>query len=233
MRIKSVFKDYYDYQATIYGIDDSIIYNRSRIVETQVVDNIYGRQIIENDLTINNFRDWLYHMPETDYRYRSDDTYHFDLLVVGDKIFVLTAKYDVDIGDFRYILVDENHPAFIKYKHIRNTVANIQSDKVLAENTVRLCREVGHPVFIVKGIHQSRRNRLDIEITIRGRCPILKDIEGLVAHYPAEQIFQDLSYFLVNMMKTSPDESPISPMTDKEKIVQHGMDLKQSFRHRK
>mgnify|MGYP001563685351 CR=1 FL=1 len=231
MRIKSAFKDYYDYQATIYGIDDSIIYTRSRIVETQVVDTPYGRQIIEPNLIIN-VRDWLWRMPDTDTRYRDDPTYSFDLLVIGDEILLLTHKYDVNISANRYTLVDGNHPVYQKYSHIRNFILNVRDDMVLAEKTSEICRQVGHPAFIVSDISRSR-NRMDTEVTVQGRCPILKDIDGLVAYYPSGQIFQDLSYFLINKMKTSPDESPICPMTDKEKIVQHGMDLKQSFRHRK
>jgi len=69
-------------------------------------------------------------------------------------------------------------------------------------------------------------------VRVDENIPILGDI-GLAAVYPAEQLYQDLSYFIVNTMKDSPDMAKPSSITDKEKISSHGFDLKMSFRHRK
>ena len=228
MRIKSDFKDYYDFQATIYGVDKSITYNRKRIVDLDIRDSRFGRDIIEENLKIDTVNGWGYIPDPYGWGYKLDDRFEFHLLVVGDKVFLVSYEFDIYKG-YSYRLVDENHPSYIKFNTIRNLVDNPHY-LFGPDVTTKLCREVEHPVFIVSSTGGNRNQDV---IVVQARCPVLKDIQGLAAKYPPEQIYQDLSYFLTNKMKNSPDESPISVLTDKEKIIQHGMDVKQSFRHRK
>lgn len=89
---------------------------------------------------------------------------------------------------------------------------------------VLISRKLNAPVFTY---------RLDDGfVSVDGEIPILKDI-GIDKLIPPEQLYQDISYFMGNIIKESPDMMPATKMTDKEKIQQHGFDLKQSFRHRK
>jgi hypothetical protein len=62
--------------------------------------------------------------------------------------------------------------------------------------------------------------------------PILAHI-GMPALRSAEWMYQDLSYFVGNLLRESPDVKPPVEVSDKDKIVEHGFDLRQSFRHRK
>jgi kynurenine formamidase len=60
---------------------------------------------------------------------------------------------------------------------------------------------------------------------------VLADL-GLPRIYDAQQLYQDLSYFLGNQMHENPDTKPPVNISDKDRIAQHGFD-QQSFRHRK
>lgn len=57
---------------------------------------------------------------------------------------------------------------------------------------------------------------------------------GFHNNIDAEQLYQNLEYWFGNLRHTpSPDLAPPVTLSDKDRIVQHGFDLKQSFRHRK
>ena len=69
-------------------------------------------------------------------------------------------------------------------------------------------------------------------IIIDKNIPILQEY-GVNNYIQPEQLYQDIAYYVSNKMVTSPDLEVHDNMSDKEKIAQHGFDLKQSFRHRK
>jgi len=100
------------------------------------------------------------------------------------------------------------------------------------DSLIELSRLVGTPIFIINGMRWVEDKKIrKLSISVEGTAPHVGNM-GLASIYPAEQIYQDLNYFLTNKMQASPDVMPRSVQTDKEKISQHGFDLKQSFRHR-
>lgn len=108
----------------------------------------------------------------------------------------------------------------------------------------KMHKQIGSPILIIYGevndrslssqVHRYRLSPLFIGPTPEP-IPNLSEIKGLAKVYTPEQIYQDISYWVTNVLNTSPDVQPAGapPQTDKEKIVAHGLDLKQSFRHRK
>lgn len=88
---------------------------------------------------------------------------------------------------------------------------------------VELCKTLKAPVFIVTTDYFSNH--------VKNLVPNLGQI-GFGSIMPPEQAFQEISYFLGNTIKESPDASPVPKITDKEKILTHGFDLVQSFRKR-
>lgn len=70
-------------------------------------------------------------------------------------------------------------------------------------------------------------NQLEINLNV---C--LNDL-GFAAIMTAEQCYQEIESYLVNVLRDNPDKIPPVQVSDKDKIGQHGFDLKQSFRHRK
>ena len=94
------------------------------------------------------------------------------------------------------------------------------------EELVELSRKVNAPVFTFSSVRGSGAILVDTKI------PVLSKFD-FHRYYSAQQLYQNLSYFMGNQIKTSPDLAPKTNITDKEKIAQHGFDIKQSFRHRK
>lgn len=218
MKIISKFKDYYDWIANIYGTDKSIVYNRN----TPIVVNKVAHKGIP-------------FLPRSSNYYTDKSDYHFKFLVICGKLYVVAKRnefnpiYGVDY--FHYIkakweLVTEEHPASYVLSKNRfgqqnyfNVISSIDSNNIIA-----LSVKVGAPVFTF-----IERND---EILVDQEVPNLAEI-GVASRYSPEQIYQDISYFICNILKESPDLAPPSKITDNEKIVSHGFDLKQSFRHRK
>ena len=88
----------------------------------------------------------------------------------------------------------------------------------------KLCKQLGAPVFVCATYPRI--------MEVNEFVPNL-GIHKIAHYYPAEQIYQDIEYFLTNTMHENPDNSPPTKMVDSEKIVSHGFDIRQSFRHRK
>lgn len=85
-----------------------------------------------------------------------------------------------------------------------------------------LAIKIRAPVFMVKLIHRNGT------VTISSLVPVLKDIVGFPALYPPEQLYQDIAYFMGSIR----EPPPMSKLPDIDKVLQHGFDLKKSFRHR-
>ena len=58
-------------------------------------------------------------------------------------------------------------------------------------------------------------------------------LTGFPEIMPAEQLYQDLAYYIANVIEDGIDLRPPTEIADIDKVVQYGFDKKQSFRHRK
>ena len=97
---------------------------------------------------------------------------------------------------------------------------------------VNLCRVVGSPVFAFEVMNTyGRRGASKVQVRIAGQCPILQEV-GMASAIPASQMYQDIAYFVGNTMKACPDTVPPVDVSNREKIIKAGFDLKSSFRHR-
>jgi hypothetical protein len=52
------------------------------------------------------------------------------------------------------------------------------------------------------------------------------------AFVPATEMYQNLAYFMGNLMNVSPDKAPPVEVSNNQKILKSGFDLVKSFRHR-
>src|SRR5690606_10244631 len=87
------------------------------------------------------------------------------------------------------------------------------------------------PIFLLAGgYHEPHKDSVLIDCM----PPNLGELR-FASVLPAEQIWQELSYWLSNLINESPDmmPPPRPPMTNLEKIEAHGFDKKVSFRRRK
>jgi len=67
---------------------------------------------------------------------------------------------------------------------------------------------------------------------VEKNTPVLK-LLGLPSILSAEQAYQELSYFIGNLMQDNPDMKPPVEIDQKYRLEEHGFDSKISFRHRK
>ena len=225
MKIQSQFKDYYDYVAHIYGGGDpKIVYVRNRIgkMEHFSTDHIVrGINVEQKGLPTYFYDDEL--------RKRFKHTAKW--LAIAGKLYLILTKVSTfpepPVPEDWHVLSEDMHPEIWKDLHERRWAFNAKREYIGVQlpEVLELSRKVNAPVFTFD--YSYRRDVANVD----GDVPILGNM-GIPALIPAEQMYQDLSYFIGNTMKLSPDGMPPTTMTDKEKIAAAGFDLKQSFRHR-
>lgn len=226
MKIISNFKDYYDFHSNIYGIDNNIVYNRKPIGE--FIDGYYrDKEIIHDtwkELKIKDFSGF-------------DDINKF-----GSKSFywlIFCGKpYPLIETNYReFHLLDESLHSNILLKRKKDYWRNEWTE--IGQQTsdlIELSRKLQQPIFIILSTHRITRHyttkaKDNFSSVIYAKYPNLGEL-GFAKIYKSEQVYQDLCYFMANTINESPDTMKPSILSDKEKVLQHGFDLKQSFRHR-
>ena len=225
MKIQSRFRDYYDYVAHQYGGGDpKITYVREPL--TELNDSGFRPSITVNhklDLHVPDKRGW-------NNRFAG---YNFKVLVIMDRAFltiedcacpsldkVYNFSFEHKIYDF------ETNPLKLQDKRFLWSDGNINYPRGQASKEVlELTKKVGAPVYMIEAI--GREN-----VYIQSEIPQLGKL-GIPAVYSAEQLYQDMSYFMGNTIYDNPDINPPVSIDDKTRLMQHGFDIKQSFRHRK
>ena len=219
---KSQFRDYYDYVAHLYGGGDpSCVYVRKRIVEREFHNGVSTAGNL--DVTQKG----IVKLPYIDSLNLSLGC-SFKWLSVCGKYYLLISE-----DGFRKIwsvYTPEKYPkiaSIIGGKRSRWSIEDLSvgSIGVFSTSLLELSRKFNAPVFTLSNLFWKNIVNVD------GEIPILGDI-GFASIINAQQIYQDLSYFMANIIKTSPDLGPVNIISDEEKILQHGFDIRQSFRHR-
>lgn len=207
MIITSDYKDYYDYVQYING------YNKS------------GKEYVRKDFVENA----EYHMPKHSvlpyWEYATpiknlhhieydDDTYcEVSVVIIGEKSFPI-VKEEIALCKYKMHIITPEH-RFSKLEAVRKLMWELSN---VAVKNIEICRKLKNPVLEVC----IRREHL----LVSNKIPRLGEL-GFGKIYPAEEIFQDLNYFMDNVMY---QEEKHDTMSDKEKVVSHGFDLKNSFR---
>lgn len=235
MKIVSNTKDYYDHQAFVWGVDDHVVYARKSFGRRYIESDSYGKiervagLTFESEFSTFSVSYYSREISATVYRALNG------WIVIAGRVFPLV---DVNWLKNQRVSLHEASPSKIEVynpkKHNQLGFMHFQPGKeyfdyVMAQkqDAIELSRLVGAPVFKIDSYQSGT-------VTIAEHVPNLGEL-GFPAIYPADQIFQDISYFMANQIKESPDVAPIGkpPQSNKEKIEAHGFDYKQSFRHRK
>lgn len=257
MIIKSKFTDYYDYVGSTLGFDPKIIYLRNNISgdagfegkhEFKIPGILQQPRLIERRVYLHfNGDRTSHHVPE----------FKFKLLIVCGKMYLLVSentdkKHETVEGIWTafQIFNPDKHPRV--YKVIESYIEEnrrynwwntgrsfIELENHLgftSDKLIELCEKVNQPVFVIKEINYDRSSVGSIGgftlIEVEDKIPKLKDI-GFTSLVDPIKLFYDISFFMTNVLRDNPDvEHPVE-VSDKDKIPQHGFDLKQSFRHRK
>ncbi len=226
MKIQSQFKDYYDHVAYVYGGGDpKTLYIRNRLgkMDQYKTDTmVRGLDFVQPGLpTVDE---------STLYR---EFNHNAKWLAINGKLYLILSKNGSGYApqSENWTVLDQGrHPEIWEYLQSRRAWWRCDNDKEKyigreMPEVLELSRKVNTPVFTFKLVNRSGWVHVD------GNIPILSTM-GIPTLIPAEQLYQDIAYFLGNTMHVSPDLMPAIAQTDKEKISAAGFDVKQSFRHR-
>ena len=122
-------------------------------------------------------------------------------------------------------LLTANHP-FIGFYLGQNKHSDLRAKEQIerwlnpreSTNLIQVSRRVKQPAFVM----------LERDC-VYGRLPRLGEL-GFGILFSPEQTYQNLSQFVGNYLRDSPDLKPPATVSDRDRITQHGFDLKRSFR---
>lgn len=214
MIIKSKFKDYYDHIAHIYGGGDpKVVYDRKPFV------NPTAGSVVSYFL--HDTKAKLSVVP----RYFDKMDFSISFLVVAGQEYVLVTNKKLETS----VLNKNRHPEVFQYfsRYSRGFYAN---QRATNSDLITLSRELNSPVFIYHNLGYDFRVRKHAHVYVEKNIPRLSEI-GFASIVPPEQVYQDIAYFLGNVIHESPDTAPPVEVSNKDKILQAGFDLKTSFRH--
>ena len=235
MRIISKFKDYYDHIAHQYGGGDpKIVYERKELTEPKIIqpgnvkfyEPIYHS--LQSELVIPHA--FGLHGHSYDYsRHGKFAEYTGSYVCVAGRMFLLIQSPQTELTYYKNVPGAAEHVS--GYHSYRNTPVREQFDGAVEyPELVKLCQMVKAPVFLFR----MRMSPSDGAIgkrtfTILCEVPMLSKL-GLARYYPPANVYQDLSYFMGNTINGSPDIDPPAVVSDKDRLLQRGFDLKTSFR---
>jgi len=232
MVIKSPFKDYYDFVANQYGGGDPrIVYERNRLSPPGIFDgSAYEttRKIEIADCSLPSPLDFY----DSYFRYKSGLSALF-LVIAGKPYLIARPATSIEPESPNTYRLQSLEPPDLpktkvwRWRYLsRNWPAFGEEFPCLIE----LSRLIQAPVFAISDVQKIWRSS-KIMVTICGQCPNLGVI-GVPALISPFQMYQDLAYFVGNTMKPVPDTAPPVEVSNRQKILKAGFDLKQSFRHR-
>lgn len=225
MRIISKYKDYYDYLVGIYGEDPLIVYVRSG--EPLVFNTNFFKEYLNPykyptsvATRVGYFRDAFgkfdHQIPpytEKRSRYMPHWSFIWDHKPLHEKQHGSIRTFYLIIGYYEY------HFEMDRYtKDDGSIVDDILMEKKRIDKRHR--SESNAPIYVVM---HDRRDVVHPRDSIIEN-PILKDT-FIGSYIPAEDIWEHVSEY-IGLEK----EVESRPLTDKEKIVQHGFDKVTSFR---
>lgn len=252
MRIKSTFKDYYDYVEFLYnpqGGDRSETYLRGTI-QVQDPSKIYvpadpvfddGLLRVEVEGSIPRYPIFV---DARGYDSYGDFPWKFRWCSFCGKLYLLVADYKEDKSNpflsryGNYYVVREDHPVLDQvsatrwgWKRERPVYSSIFG--AFSETCVNLSRLLNTPVFLIERFEEKRTA---YNSDIKGTCKVVVNPEvphlgklGFPAFLPPEQAYQEISMFM-GQLRDNPDRNPPVKVSDKDRLVQKGFDAKTSFR---
>lgn len=256
MRIKSSFRDYYDYVEFLYnpkGGDPSETYLRGEIKPCEQLDSpvrfgksiTYDYPVVEVHGSIPRFPE-LYKGRTFQCGDKSTPSWTFKWCSFCGKLYLLISEYSepdssappLTSGWGEYKVITEDHPVLDMvtshrwgWEKIRpefSTIVGLQSD-----TCVRLSNIVNAPVFLIEDYeitrHSYNRDGTGIcKVCVNPAVPNLGKL-GFPSILPPEQAYQEISMFL-GTLRDNPDNNPPVNVSDKDRLVQKGFDAKVSFR---
>jgi hypothetical protein len=261
MKIRSNFKDYYDYVEYLSspeGGDPKVVYMRTKLGDPK--ESGYG---MENGgpnarglpLFPSPIPKWF----NRDKGYDPKDKlpWKFKWCVVCGKFYLLIAErnpkgclldfYGDPILEPNYFagyknwkLVTVDHPVW-EHVYLGRSIISpepLTQDTISrrflghqSDGAITIARAVNAPAFTIAGSGAKWEGGrwVDDHVSVERIIPNLGSL-GFASLVPAERMYQELALFVGNVLSESPDVRPPAEVSDKERLVQKGFDLKTSFR---
>jgi hypothetical protein len=225
VKINSKFKDYYDHIEHINGGDPKVLYIRNRLTPSEK-----SSSSITCDLKLERS------LPTAYCSYYNNAV--FKWCIVAGKYYLI-CQFRPNMGtytDWKLVTPGSEMMASL-YVNSRNGQQTV-IDKYFGTSddyAIALSREIQQPVFVCDStwVYTDKAHKHHKWITtVDCELPVLIDL-GFASVISAEQMYQDIAYFMSNTIHTNADIAPPVEVSEKDKILGHGFDLKQSFRHRK
>jgi hypothetical protein len=221
MKIISNFKDYYDFVAHTYGGGDPL----NVWVRKDNLSPIFGIKVKDTGLCNKSWEK------------KGESCWQMGFCVLNGKAYPRVRKGIRDenwirneINPYTYEpwkILKANHPFidfYLKHNNIRYSSlrAEEQIESWLnpkeSAQLIEVSRQVKQPTFVM-----LNRDSVDGELPRLGKL-------GFAALFSSEQAYQNLSQFVGSYLRESPDINPPVTVSNQDRILQHGFDLKKSFR---
>jgi len=225
MKIISSFKDCYDWVPTMYGGGDpGLVYVRNSIPGGE-----HGFIRVEYNSYISLFS-----------RYELEG-YCFKTLFFCGKLLPLITTNIRDNIDYKLFVRNYSQFKEVEQKvqnnttfwrdhlrlYLRNQLDIPYKDLKVDSHAVSIAKQIQQPVFVIQSIHSFNKKYM---VVIQDKIPNLSEI-GFASYLSPQLIYQEIEHFMGNVIKESPDSCPPVQVSDKQRIIQKGFDLKRSFRH--
>lgn len=226
MRIKSNFKDYYDYLSR-YDSEGKLIYNRNTIDLTNV-ETFFHYYRIKNFVNANN----------------SD---FFKIGVINRELKINQIFQLIFCGK-RYLLIDYlnghkevyqgDQPIFVKSTKGIDSFTSINKESNFFVGTQHECYDnlsklVNHPVFLIltSGSYNIKTGGSYFinSILVDQNIPNLAKL-GFGNLLSPENAYQEIEHYLTNVLRDNPDIKPPVSIGNNDLIISKGFDIKSSFR---
>lgn len=242
MIIISKYKDCYDFLSTIYGVDKKVIYNRK---ECKITNEQFSKMKPYVEKLIGHW-DSEYRIPTSNINLFEKEFY-YQWICVNSKMFLCLSKiiiptytnkgFTITTREQFQVITKEDFNYINQYERKNYGLKNFKYEKYIGDivnsNIVEISKIINQPIFNLSELAKYCYNpKLKCEKEYYDIIPNLDKLH-ISSVYSVEQIYQDLNYFLVNVLKDSPDVTPPIEISDKDKIEGHGFDKKISFRKRK
>lgn len=242
MRINSKFKDYYDYIGHKFGQDPDVVYNRGPIPKAEEYQFGYRPDLLWRSSFIER-QNCLYWVVEDLFRKNSetsDPTIKDQFLYVcaGELIFpyiqreIFREEWDQNakkmvsgLSTIEHIQVSEGivrqylGAGWEGERAISRYEAGLEK---LKRGLPEIQRELNAPVFEIyrgfNGVHVSQYP------------PRLADFD-IPSRVSAQDMWQNIYSTMTNVLRKNPDKEPPVKISNQDKIVKAGFDLKTSFRN--
>lgn len=235
MIIKSSFKDYYDYVERINGGDPKIVYVRERIKDAP--DDNSMVMCVEHNLSGSLPTIYL----------KGYGHYEYKWCVIAGVRYLLAKQFPLtsfETDEYKnWMVVTANSSLAVKIcklwyigRNVKSMLLQSNAVSFADQSAIDLCRKLNQPVFTCRNewiYTKNKKPRTRIPVVYVDRdIPILQDL-GFASILSAFQMYQDIAYFMGNTIRDTPDTNPPVEVSNNDKIIGHGFDIKESFRHRK